>query len=165
MHDNMMASAEIWPIVARAAELVTPRRPRKALHVRDIGSDEWWKTLGITTKQMVARRPLASGADVLLTIAVALAYFLTARLSLTLLDPADGVALFWPAGGVASGILVALGPAAQLPVVLGVVAATIAANLLGDRNIWSSLFFAVTNAGEVVIIAGLITAFVDLHSS
>ncbi len=124
-----------------------------------MGPDEWWKALGITAKQMVARRPLASGADVLLTFAVALAYFLTARLSLALLDPADGVALFWPAGGVASGILIALGPAAQLPVVLGVVAATIAANLLGDRNIWSSLFFAVTNSGEVVIIAGLIHRF------
>ena len=62
-------------------------------------------------------------------------------------------------GGVASGILIALGPAAQLPVVLGVVAATIAANLLGDRNIWSSLFFAVANAGDAVIVAGLIHRF------
>ena len=69
------------------------------MRVRDMGPDEWWKALGITAKQMVARRPLASGADVLLTFAVALAYFLTARLSLALLDPADGVALFWPAGG------------------------------------------------------------------
>ena len=38
-------------------------------------------------------------------------------------------------------------------------AATIAANLLGDRNIWSSLFFAVANAGEAVIIAGLVHRF------
>ena len=76
-----------------------------------------------------------------------------------MLEPADGVAVFWPAGGVASGILIALGPAAQLPVVLGVVAATIAANLLGDRNIWSSLFFAVANAGDAVIVAGLIHRF------
>ncbi|MBR0831379.1 MASE1 domain-containing protein [Bradyrhizobium manausense] len=90
---------------------------------------------------------------------MALIYFVTARLSLALLDPADGVAVFWPAGGVASGILIALGPAAQLPVVLGVAAATIAANLLGDRNIWSSLFFAVTNTSETVIVAGLIHRF------
>jgi signal transduction histidine kinase len=62
-------------------------------------------------------------------------------------------------GGVASGILIALGPAAQLPVVLGVVVATIAANLLSDRNIWSSLFFAVANAGDAVIVAGLIHRF------
>ncbi len=88
-----------------------------------------------------------------------MAYFVTARLSLALLEPADGVAVFWPAAGVASGILIALGPAAQWPVVLGVVAATIAANLLGDRNIWSSVFFAVANAGDPVIVAGLIHHF------
>jgi signal transduction histidine kinase/CheY-like chemotaxis protein len=90
---------------------------------------------------------------------VALAYFFTARLSLALLEPADGVAVFWPAAGVASGILIALGPAAQWPVVVGVVAATIAANLLGDRNIWSSAFFAVANGADAVIVAGLIHHF------
>ena len=90
---------------------------------------------------------------------MALAYFFTARLSLALLEPADGVAVFWPAAGVASGILIALGSAARWPVVVGVVAATIAANLLGDRNIWSSVFSAVANAGEAVIVAGLIHRF------
>jgi signal transduction histidine kinase/ActR/RegA family two-component response regulator len=90
---------------------------------------------------------------------VALAYFFTARLSLVLLEPVDGVAVFWPAAGVASGILIALGSAARLPVVVGVVAATIAANLLGDRNIWNSTSSAVANAGEAVIVAGLIHRF------
>jgi signal transduction histidine kinase/CheY-like chemotaxis protein len=118
-------------------------------------------TLGIAAKQTVilARPPLASGANVILTVGVAVAYFVVARLSLALLEPADGVAVFWPPGGVASGILIALGPAAQWPVVLGVVAATIAANLLGDRDIWSSVLFAVANAGDAVIIAGLIHRF------
>ena len=88
-----------------------------------------------------------------------LAYFVAARLSLALLEPVDGVAVFWPAAGVASGILIALGSAARWPVVVGVVAATIAANLLGDRNIWSSVFSAVANAGEAVIVAGLIHRF------
>lgn len=90
---------------------------------------------------------------------MALAYFVAARLSLALLEPVDGVALFWPAAGVASGILIALGSAARWPVVIGLVAATIAANLLGDRNIWGSLFFAFANAGEAVIVAGLIHRF------
>ena len=90
---------------------------------------------------------------------MALAYFSAARLSLALLEPVDGVAVFWPAAGVASGILIALGPAARWPVVVGVIAATIAANLLGDRNIWSSLFFAVANAGDAVIVAGIIHHF------
>jgi PAS domain S-box-containing protein len=101
----------------------------------------------------------ASVAGVISTVAVALAYFFAARLSLALLEPTDGVALFWPAAGVASGILIAFGSVARWPVVAGVAAATIAANLLGDRNIWSSVFFAVANAGDAVIIAGLIHRF------
>jgi PAS domain S-box-containing protein len=119
------------------------------------------ETLGTAAKKTVvlARHPLASGAYVISTVAVALAYFFTARLSLALLEPADGVAVFWPAAGVASGILIALGSAARWTVVVGVVVATIAANLLGDRNIWSSVFFAVANAGEAVIVAGLIHHF------
>jgi PAS domain S-box-containing protein len=117
--------------------------------------------LGTAAKQTVVlgRLPLASGGKVISTAAVALAYFFTARLSLALLEPVDGVAVFWPAAGVASGILIAVGSAARWPVVVGVIAATIAANLLGDRNIWSSVFFAVANAGEAVIVAGLIHRF------
>ena len=104
----------------------------------------------------MARHTLASGASVISTVGVALGYFVAARLSLALLGPIDGVAVFWPAAGVASGILIALGTAARWIVVVAVMAATIAANLLGDRNIWSSVFFAVANAGDAVIIAGLI---------
>jgi len=93
------------------------------------------------------------------TVGVAFAYFFAARLSLALLGPVDGVAVFWPAAGVSSGILIAFGSVARWPVVVGVAAATIAANLLGDRNIWTSLFFAAANASDAVIIAGLIHRF------
>jgi PAS domain S-box-containing protein len=117
--------------------------------------------LGTAAKKTVisAGQPLASGAGVIVTVGVALACFVAARLSLALLEPVDGVAVFWPAAGVASGILIALGPAARWPVVVGLAAATITANLLGDRNIWSALFSAVANAGEAVIVAGLIHRF------
>ena len=91
-----------------------------------------------------------------LGIAVALTYFLAARLSLALLTEPDGVAVFWPAAGVASGLLIALGPGARLPVAVGVVAATVTANLLGDRNVGSAIVFALCNAGEAMIIAWLI---------
>ena len=90
------------------------------------------------------------------TIAVAIAYFLSARLSLALLEKPDGVAAFWPAAGVASGVLIVAGPAARWPVILGVMAATLLANLMGDRNVWSSTVFAVANAGEAAMVAGLI---------
>jgi hypothetical protein len=101
-----------------------------------------------TNMVMSARKPLAG---LLATLAVALIYFGTARLGLLLLEPVDGVAVFWPAAGVASGILIAVGSAARWPVVAGVAIATIAANLTGDRNIWSSLCFAAANAGETLV--------------
>jgi PAS domain S-box-containing protein len=114
-------------------------------------------TLGTAAKQtVISTRQSLSEAGVVLTVGVAVAYFVAARLSLALLGPTDGVAVFWPPAGVASGILIAFGSAARWPVVVGVVAATFAANLLGDRNIWSSAFFAVANAGDALIIAGLI---------
>src|SRR5712672_2528927 len=91
--------------------------------------------------------------------AVATAYFLAAKLSLALLEEADGVAVFWPAAGIASGVLIGFGSAARWPVAAGVMAATIAANLLGDRGIWSSIFFAAANAGEATVVAGLIQRF------
>lgn len=99
-------------------------------------------------------RPFAR--PIALAGALAIAYFLAARLSLALLTKPDGVAVFWPAAGVAAGALIALGPSARWPVVFGTMAATIAANLLGDRNIPSTVIFALCNAGEAVIVASLV---------
>jgi PAS domain S-box-containing protein len=87
---------------------------------------------------------------------VGIAYFLAARLGLALLTKPDGVAVFWPAAGVATGVLIALGPRARLPVVAGAVTATVVANLLGDRNVWSAIVFALCNAGEALFVAGMI---------
>jgi PAS domain S-box-containing protein len=91
-----------------------------------------------------------------LTVAVSFAYFLGARLSLALLTKPDGVAVFWPAAGIAAGVLIRMGSVARIPVVVGTIAGTIAANLLGDRNIWSAVIFAACNAGEAILVALLI---------
>jgi hypothetical protein len=61
--------------------------------------------------------------------------------------------VYWPAAGIASGLLIALGSQARTPVAIGVILATIAANLLGDRNLASTLIFAVCNAGKAILIA------------
>jgi len=95
-------------------------------------------------------------SDVWLAAAVGCGYFLAARLSLGLLLQPDGVAVFWPAAGISSGILIALGPPVRLPVTAAVVAATFAANLLGDRNIAAGFGFALCNATEALITAGII---------
>jgi PAS domain S-box-containing protein len=102
-----------------------------------------------------ARRWMSS---ISLAVAVGVVYFLAARLSLLLLTP-DGVAVFWPAAGVAAGALIALGSKGRWPVVAGTMAATIVANLLGDRNLWSALVFALCNAGEALIAAGLVERY------
>jgi signal transduction histidine kinase len=111
-------------------------------------------------------RPLSPGIDVTrwigsigLAAAIGIAYFLAARLSLELLTKPEGVAVFWPASGVAAGALIALGTRARWPVVVGTMAATIVANLLGDRNIWGSILFALCNAGEAVLTAWFIQRY------
>jgi signal transduction histidine kinase len=96
------------------------------------------------------------GGSIGLAVAVGIVYFVAARLGLALLTKPEGVAVFWPAAGVSAGVLIALGPRALWPVVFGTMAGTITANLLGDRNISSTVLFALCNAGEAVLTAWLI---------
>jgi signal transduction histidine kinase len=98
-------------------------------------------------------------SDVWLAAAVGCGYFLAARLSLGLLLKPDGVAVFWPAAGISSGILIALGPQVRLPVTVAVIASTVTANLMGDRDLWAGVSFGVCNAAEALITAGIIQRY------
>jgi signal transduction histidine kinase len=109
------------------------------------------RPVGLDTRRLTAAIGLA--------LAVGIAYMVAARLSLALLTKPEGVAVFWPAAGIAAGLLIALGPRARWPVVAGTMAATIVANLFGDRNVWSALLFALCNAGEAVLAAWLIERY------
>ena len=64
-------------------------------------------------RQVVAegRPEWQRAGPIFLTVAVGVAYFLAARLSLSLMTQ-PGVAVFWPAAGVASGTVIAFGRAA-----------------------------------------------------
>ncbi|UVC12835.1 MASE1 domain-containing protein [Mesorhizobium onobrychidis] len=97
-------------------------------------------------------------SSIWLAVVVGIAYFAAAQLSLSLLTP-DGVAVFWPAAGIAAGALIALGPGARLGVVVGTMIATIVANLLGDRNLGSATVFAVCNGVEALLTASLIERY------
>jgi integral membrane sensor domain MASE1 len=92
-----------------------------------------------------------------LGIAVGVAYLVAAHLSLTLLTKPDCVAVFWPAAGIATGTLIALGPKARLPVTIAVLVASAAAGLLKDGNFQAAIVFALCNAGEALLVAWLIT--------
>jgi signal transduction histidine kinase len=94
-----------------------------------------------------------------LAVTVGVSYYFAARLSLALLAKPEGVAVFWPAAGLAAGTLIALGRGALWPVIVGTMAATIVANLAGDRNLWSAVLFAFCNAGEAVLTAWVLERF------
>jgi len=90
-----------------------------------------------------------------LALAVGLAYFMAARLGLALRAQV-GVAIFWPAAGIATGVLIALGPTARLPVTVAVAVASMASGLLIGRSPWLVITFVFLNAGEVLLTAWLV---------
>ena len=94
-----------------------------------------------------------------LTVAVGVIYFLAARLGLLLMTK-PGVAVFWPAAGISSGTLIALGRAARWPVAVGVISANTVANLMGDRTIWSASLFSLCNAGEALFVAWMVERYI-----
>jgi signal transduction histidine kinase len=91
-----------------------------------------------------------------LAAAVGLAYFLVAKFSVRLLLESSGVAVFWPAAGISSGILIALGPRARWPVLAGVMAATVATHLIINDPLWAGVALGLSNGAEALITAGLI---------
>src|SRR5260370_6332773 len=94
-----------------------------------------------------------------LGIVVGIAYFCAAQLSVALLAKPDGVALFWPAAGLSSGVLIARGRAARLPVASGVIVAAIIANLMGDRNVWNATASALWNAAHTLLTPWLLERY------
>jgi PAS domain S-box-containing protein len=87
---------------------------------------------------------------------MALTYFLAAQLGLSLLAKPSDVAVFWPASGIAAGILVAVGRRVGVALVVGVVVGTIAANLMSDRSLSTSILKGFCNAGEAVLLIWLL---------
>jgi signal transduction histidine kinase len=94
-----------------------------------------------------------------LAAAVGVAYFLAARLSVGLVLKPEGVAVFWPAAGISSGVLIALGPRSRWPVAAGVTVATIVIHQLIADPLWAGIALGLSNAAEAVITAALIERY------
>ena len=90
-----------------------------------------------------------------LALAIGIAYFLAAWLGLAL-RAGPGVAVFWPAAGIAVGALIAWGHTARVPVAGAVIAATALANFMTGRNAWLAVAFGFVNAGQSLLTAWLI---------
>jgi signal transduction histidine kinase len=91
-----------------------------------------------------------------LAAAIGLAYFLTAKFSVRLILESSGVAVFWPAAGISSGILIALGPRARWPVLAGVMVATVVTHLIIHDPLWAGVALGLANGVEALLTAGLI---------
>src|SRR3974390_250775 len=91
-----------------------------------------------------------------LAAAVGLFYFLAASFSVRLVLKPEGVAVFWPAAGLSSGILIALGPRARWPVLAGVIVATVATHVIIKDPLWACIALGLCNGAEALITAGLI---------
>jgi signal transduction histidine kinase/integral membrane sensor domain MASE1 len=87
-------------------------------------------------------------------------YLLSAWVSLRLVAQPENVAVFWPAAGVASGLLIAFGRGQRLLSAAAVFAATVIANLLSSGDATGAAVFAVANTLEPVIIAYALEAVV-----
>src|SRR6478672_10924716 len=108
---------------------------------------------GVKCSHSVASQPWRG--VVTLAVGIGIAYFLAGRLGLAL-RAEPGVAVFWPAAGIAVGVLIALGPTARLPVAAAVVVATMACNLMIGRNAWLAIAFGSINAGQTLFTAWLL---------
>jgi signal transduction histidine kinase len=101
-------------------------------------------------------------ASVGLAVAVAVAYYLVAYLSLSgiFFYRSEGVTVFWAAAGISSGLLIGLGSGARWPVIAGVfVGAFLIPLIVLGRGIWLSAIFAGCDTVEPIIIAGVIARY------
>jgi signal transduction histidine kinase len=96
---------------------------------------------------------------VVLAVVVGVAYFVAGRLGVGLVLQPEGVAVFWPAAGISSGVLIALGPRARWPVAAGVIGATMVVHLVIGEPLWAGTGLGLCNAAEALITAELIERY------
>jgi len=93
--------------------------------------------------------------DLATAVFMAATYFLAACYGLGLLANPNGVAVFWPASGLAVGTLLAIGRWTFWPIGLGVAVATVGANLVAGRPLEVTLPFAAANVIECFCVGWL----------
>jgi signal transduction histidine kinase len=86
-------------------------------------------------------------------------YFLLAELAAGLYGETNWVAVFWPAFGISAGTLIALGPSARWPVAAGVIIAILVLHLIAGNPGWLGPTYAIADAAEALVTAGLIHHF------
>jgi PAS domain S-box-containing protein len=128
--------------------------------------DGYCRMLGSISTQTADRRTADRGdgrrswaASIGIAAAVGIAYLLAARLGQSFLTLPNGIAVFWPAAGIAAGAAIALGATAWLPVAAGVVAGAILANPGGEWSLSVAIAVATFHTGQALLIAWLIERY------
>jgi integral membrane sensor domain MASE1 len=99
-------------------------------------------------------------SDLVRSSALAVLYFLVARLSLFFVVQPEGVAALWPVSGFMLAVLL-LSPRQRWPLlILGGVIANVAANSVGGNSLAVSLGFALANLLESTVVAAVLIRFV-----
>ncbi len=93
--------------------------------------------------------------------AFAVVYFVAAWLGLVLRPEPAHMAVFWPASGIAVGILIIAGNRrASLAVVMSVMVGGVAATIFGGRGLFRSVLLAGCNSGEVILFSWFLSRWV-----
>lgn len=87
--------------------------------------------------------------------AVGAGYYLAGRWALHLVRDHGGVAMFWPASGIAAGAAVVLSRSMYLPIALGVIGATVIVNLEEGAGALLAAAFSFANALECLLFGWL----------
>jgi two-component sensor histidine kinase/integral membrane sensor domain MASE1 len=91
----------------------------------------------------------------LIALAIGIVYLVAARLGLLFMAK-PGLAVFWPASGIAVGALIALGRSARWPIAVAVAVATVVANIMIDRMAPLAIVFGLVNVGQTLLTAWLV---------
>jgi PAS domain S-box-containing protein len=89
-------------------------------------------------------------------LVLTIVFFLVAQLGLALLAQPSDVSAFCPVTGVAAGILIVFGHRAYTALVIGVLAGSVAAGLMIDRDLLTAMLRSIFSAGEAVTVAWLL---------
>ena len=115
--------------------------------------------LGKTRRSDTAELARRWAGDLALAAAVGAAYFLVAQVTMLGAAFPDKSALFWPAAGISSGILIALGPRRRWPAATGIVAAEAVAAHVSWHNPWITAALAICDPVEALTVAGLVARY------
>jgi PAS domain S-box-containing protein len=89
-------------------------------------------------------------------LVLTIVFFLVARLGLALLARPSDVSAFCPVTGIAAGILIVFGRRAYPALVIGVVAGSVAAGLMIERDLLTAMLRSIFSAGEAITLAWLL---------